>query len=178
MEIFHRKPQWTGKEVTQEQEQIAFRKQWVDRLAFPFGFFLLALGLIKRNPLSLLLSLLLLLALFSRHYSACTEVGVESFSNMFFSTNHRLWPWEEIRALTYEKVPGHPDYHYFYFTRGDVTRRRVFPSASRKAILALAKEKNPKIAIFDGKDYREGAMERLQERARERRQEKKRGKRG
>ena len=44
-----------------------------------------------------------------------------------------------------------------YFTKGDRTKRNYFTNEDAKEVVKLAKQQNPEIRIFNGKDTRDKA---------------------
>ncbi len=153
--LFEKERPWKNDAEAIEWKQEYFKKNWKERYAYLLTFFLIGLGFFTRYRISLLLALLLLLSLMTKKYVAATSRGFETFSNMLIMTNHRIWTWEDIDTITYDKVPDHPDRALFYFTKGDVTRRGVFPSSERRRVLKLAQKYRPDVKIYNGAEFRE-----------------------
>lgn len=141
--------------------QYSGQKPWVAKYGVIMAFFLIGMAFLTQYKITIILGLLLLFSLVTKRYAAVTPRGLEFFADMIFRTNYRLIPWSDLDAITYEKIPGQADQNIFYFTRGDVTKRVTFPSADRKKILDLAREYQPDIRIYDGKDYRQKLSQKL-----------------
>ena len=129
------------------------RKQWVKAGGWILAALLLITGIARRNYIGLFFAVIIALALVSRKSVAVTERGLETFMDMQFLSNYELWKWEEIEALTHEKVAQFPGTLQLYFTRGDRTRRVFFLEKDGRQVLALAKKKNSKTKIYDGNAY-------------------------
>lgn len=115
---------------------------------------LLVGGLATRWKVACVFALLYTLALLMRKNVAVTQRGLEVYHQMQITTNYERWDWQDISALTYEPDPKNGAQTILYFTKGDRTRRALFPRASAEAILKLAKEKNPHVRLYDGREVR------------------------
>lgn len=153
--IFHHDFPWKDQSPVVVSRQYSGQKPWVGKYGMIIAFFLIAMAFLTRYKITLLLGLLLLLALLTKRYAAVTPRGLELFSDMIFRTNHRLISWDQLDAITHDKIPGQAENNLFYFTQGDVTKRVTFPSADRKRLIAMAEKYRPGIRIYDGKDYRQ-----------------------
>ena len=99
--------------------------------------------------------MIIALALISKKTIMVTERGVESFMDMRFTSYYEIWKWEEIEALTHERLQAFPGSWQLYFTRGDRTRKIFFKEEDAKEILKLAKKQNSRIRLYDGNVYME-----------------------
>ena len=138
-----------------QAHEVKPRKKWV----IYYGWFLAALllvgGITTRFRIALFFAVIIALALLSKKTVMVTERGVESFMDMRFTSYYEIWKWEEIEALTHEKLKQFPGSWQLYFTRGDRTRKIFFLEADAKEILRLAKKQNSKIRLYDGNVYME-----------------------
>ena len=159
--FFHHDFPWKDQTPQVVSRQYSGQKPMVAKYGVIMAFFLIGMAFLTQYKITLILGLLLLLALVTKRYAAVTPRGLEFFADMIFRTNHRLIPWSDLDAITYDKIPGQAETNIFYFTRGDVTKRVTFPSADRKRILCIAQEYQPDIRIYDGKDYRQNLSQKL-----------------
>lgn len=159
--FFHHDFPWKEQTPQVISRQYSGQKPMVAKYGVIMAFFLIGMAFLTQYKITLVLGLLLLLALVTKRYAAVTPRGLEFFADMIFRTNHRLIPWSDLDAITYDKIPGQAETNIFYFTRGDVTKRVTFPSADRKRILSIAQEYQPDIRIYDGKDYRQNLSQKL-----------------
>lgn len=159
--FFHHDFPWKDQTPQVVSRQYSGQKPMVAKYGVIMAFFLIGMAFLTQYKITLILGLLLLLALVTKRYAAVTPRGLEFFADMIFRTNHRLIPWSDLDAITYDKIPGQAETNIFYFTRGDVTKRVTFPSADRKRILSIAQEYQPDIRIYDGKDYRQNLSQKL-----------------
>ena len=164
--FFHHDFPWKDQTPQVVSRQYSGQKPMVAKYGVIMAFFLIGMAFLTQYKITLVLGLLLLLALVTKRYAAVTPRGLEFFADMIFRTNHRLIPWSDLDAITYEKIPGQAETNIFYFTRGDVTKRVTFPSADRKRILSIAQEYQPDIRIYDGKDYRQNLSQKLKKKKR------------
>ena len=139
------------------------RKKWV----FYYGWFLAALllvgGFMTRFKIGWFFAVIIALALVSKKTVMATERGLESFMDMRFTSNYEIWKWDEIDALTHERLQAFPGSWQLYFTKGDRTRKVFFAEADAKEILKLAKAQNKKIRLYDGNAYIEAQKKQAQE---------------
>lgn len=164
--FFHHDFPWKNQTPQVVSRQYSGQKPMVAKYGVIMAFFLIGMAFLTQYKITLILGLLLLLALVTKRYAAVTPRGLEFFADMIFRTNHRLIPWSDLDAITYDKIPGQAETNIFYFTRGDVTKRVTFPSADRKRILSIAQEYQPDIRIYDGKDYRQNLSQKLKKKKR------------
>ena len=164
--FFHHDFPWKDQTPQVVSRQYSGQKPMVAKYGVIMAFFLIGMAFLTQYKITLVLGLLLLLALVTKRYAAVTPRGLEFFADMIFRTNHRLIPWSDLDAITYDKIPGQAESNIFYFTRGDVTKRVTFPSADRKRILSIAQEYQPDIRIYDGKDYRQNLSQKLKKKKR------------
>lgn len=164
--FFHHDFPWKDQTPQVVSRQYSGQKPMVAKYGVIMAFFLIGMAFLTQYKITLILGLLLLLALVTKRYAAVTPRGLEFFADMIFRTNHRLIPWSDLDAITYDKIPGQAETNIFYFTRGDVTKRVTFPSADRKRILSIAQEYQPDIRIYDGKDYRQNLSQKLKKKKR------------
>lgn len=164
--FFHHDFPWKDQTPQVVSRQYSGQKPMVAKYGVIMAFFLIGMAFLTQYKITLVLGLLLLLALVTKRYAAVTPRGLEFFADMIFRTNHRLIPWSDLDAITYDKIPGQAETNIFYFTRGDVTKRVTFPSADRKRILSIAQEYQPDIRIYDGKDYRQNLSQKLKKKKR------------
>ena len=164
--FFHHDFPWKDQTPQVVSRQYSGQKPMVAKYGVIMAFFLIGMAFLTQYKITLVLGLLLLLALVTKRYAAVPPRGLEFFADMIFRTNHRLIPWSDLDAITYDKIPGQAESNIFYFTRGDVTKRVTFPSADRKRILSIAQEDQPDIRIYDGKDYRQNLSQKLKKKKR------------
>lgn len=164
--FFHHDFPWKDQTPQVVSRQYSGQKPMVAKYGVIMAFFLIGMAFLTQYKITLILGLLLLLALVTKRYAAVTPRGLEFFADMIFRTNHRLIPWSDLDAITYDKIPGQAETNIFYFTRGDVTKRVTFPSADRNRILSIAQEYQPDIRIYDGKDYRQNLSQKLKKKKR------------
>jgi len=138
-----------------QAHEVKPRKKWV----IYYGWFLAALllvgGFTTRFKIAWVFAVIIALGLVSKKTIMVTERGVESFMDMRFTSYYEIWKWDEIEALTHEKMKAFPGSWQLYFTKGDRTRKIFFLEADAKEILKLAKKQNSKIRLYDGNVYME-----------------------
>ncbi len=131
------------------------RKKWI----IVYGWFLVALlivgGAMTRFKIAWFFAFIIGMALISEKTVMVTERGLENYMDMRFTSNYELWKWDEIEALTQEKLLKYPGVTQLYFTRGDRTRKVFFLDEPAQEILKLAGRKNKKLRIYDGDFYKE-----------------------
>ncbi len=132
-------------------------KGWVRKGGWVFVVALLLGASLTRWKTLYIFAVLYALALVMQKYVAVTERGLEIYHDMHITTNYERWDWADIYAVTHEPGPGGSGRTILYFTRGDRTKRNYFNTGDVPAILKLAKNKNPEIRIFDGKETRDKA---------------------
>ena len=133
--------------------EVKKRKQWVTVGAWILVAMLLITGITRRNILGLFFAALLALTLVSKKTVAVTERGLETFMDMRFLTNYDIWKWEDISALTHQKIDQFPGATQLYFSKGDMARRVFFLDKDSKQVIVLARKKNSLIKIHDGNAY-------------------------
>ncbi len=124
------------------------RKKWVA----VGGWFLSALlvlgGIITPYRVLVLFGVLYVLALIMKKDTVITARGLEVYYQMQVTTQHDFWGWDEIGSVVREDQ-DHPELVALYLSRGDRVKRLFYPKADAEKIMALAKERNPKIVVGD-----------------------------
>ncbi len=126
------------------------RKGWVQTGGWLLVVVLLAAGVATRRWIALVFGVLYALALVMEKSVAVTQRGLEVFHNMHVTTNHELWAWEDLYALTHEPDPQNAARTVLYFTKGDRTRHFSFTREDAENILRLAKQRCPGVKLYDG----------------------------
>ncbi len=135
--------------------EVKTHKKWVIVCSWILVAVLIAGGFTTRFKIAFVFAVLLALALISKKTVMVTERGLESFMEMRITSQQELWKWEEIEALTHEKLSQFPGKVQIYFTKDVRTRRVFFEEKDAREILKLAKRKNSKVRVYDGTQYME-----------------------
>ena len=150
-----RKLPWTELKTVYESVDTKIRKKYVVQGGFMAAFFLAAMGIFTKYKISVIFAFLLIMALVMKKYVAVTEHGLEIYYDMKLTFSHQITFWEDMYALTYEDDPKNKNLCILYFTKGERTQRYEFLKADKFKIINLAKNKNSRIKLYDGKKYRE-----------------------
>lgn len=134
-------------------------KKWVR----PGGWILVALllygGITTKFKVALVFAAMYVITLLTKKTIAVTSRGLETFYQMRITTQYDFWAWEDMYSITYEFDYQHSGVVALYFTCGDRTRRLFFNKKEKDAIIALGKEKNPSLVIYDAADTKRKAEE-------------------
>ena len=133
------------------------RTKWTKTGGWLLVAILLLGGVVTQWKVAFVFAVLYALALIMEKYVTVTERGLEIFYQMQFTTNYDRWDWQDIYAVTHEPDPHDSALTVLYFTKGDRTKHNSFDNGDAKAILKLAKKRNPEIRIYDGKETRNKA---------------------
>ena len=149
--------------------------KWVQPGGWVFVALLLVGGLTTKFKIALVFAVFYTVTLLTKRDNVVTKRGLEIFFDMQITTQYYFWPWEEMFSVTHEVDYRTPDIVTLYFTKDDRTKKLFFPRKDKDAILALAKQQNPAIRIYDAADTKAKA-EAAQKRKREEKAARKRSK--
>ncbi len=110
--------------------------------------FLIVGGFLTPYRIAIILGLLYILVLLMKKDVVVTQRGLEIFYQMRITTHYDFWPWREMVALIREDRK-HPELVALHFGRGNASKRFFFTHADSDAIMALARQKNPRMAVRD-----------------------------
>lgn len=127
------------------------RKPWVKALFLLLALCLLVLEMLQREWLYVLVALLVVLACFFQKEQIVSAEGVDIHTSLFGRSQHSLWDWSEITTIHRDARKAAPNV-MLHFGKDITARVFVMTPEDSRAVLKLAKEKNPKIYIADMKD--------------------------
>lgn len=108
----------------------------------------LVYGFASVNIIAIILGLFMALALIMEQRELVTNRGLEVFYDLRIFDYTDVWTWEEMTSL-HREDQGHPTLVALHFGKGITTRRYAFTKADAQAIMALARERNPKMSVGD-----------------------------
>lgn len=112
------------------------------------------LGLFSKYRLFLLIGIIFILATFRKREIKITNYGLEVYGDYFISKSDEKLSWDEIDYLTHEDLKN--DGKFILYLTSDITTKKFkFLKKDKPEILGLAKEKNPNILIYDGREYKD-----------------------
>ena len=129
-------------------QKLKERKFYVNVLGWLATLALIGYGIASGVWLAVVLGLIMALALMLDQRELVTSRGLEVYYDCRVFDYTDVWPWEDITSV-HREDQGHPTLVALHFGKGLVTRRYCFSKADAAAIMALAKEKNPKISVGD-----------------------------
>ena len=124
------------------------RKSYVIVLGWLASLLLIGYGIAAHIWLGVILGVIMALALMLDQKELVTNRGLEVYYDCRIFDYTDVWYWEDITSV-HREDQGHPTLVALHFGKGLTTRRYCFTKADAEAIMALAKEKNPKISVGD-----------------------------
>lgn len=109
---------------------------------------LLYLELVRGQYLYIVLTLLLVLAVFHRKEHIVSEEGVDIKYSLFGMTTTNRWTWEQITAVQPDYIKERPNARLF-FEKKAVIRSFLFTPDDCQAVLKLAARMNPDAFVDD-----------------------------
>lgn len=127
------------------------RKKWVTNGGWVLCAVLLVGGLMTPYRVLLVFCALYVLTLLMVKDTVVTSRGVEIFYQMRITSHYDFLGWDQIEAVIREdrKLPELVALHFGY---GDRVKRLFFTRPDAEKIMALAKEKNPRIKVGEADD--------------------------
>ena len=124
------------------------RKDYVKVLGWLASLLLIGYGIASNIWLGVLMGLIMALALRLEQKELVTNRGLEVYYDCRIFDYTDVWSWDDITSV-HREDQGHPTLVALHFGKGINTRRYCFTKSDAEAIMALAKEKNPKISVGD-----------------------------
>lgn len=129
-------------------KKVKERKDYVKVLGWLASLLLIGYGIASGVWLGIILGLIMALALMLEQKELVTNRGLEVYYDCRVFDYTDVWSWDDITSV-HREDQGHPTLVALHFGKGITTRRYCFTKADAEAIMALAKEKNPKISVGD-----------------------------
>lgn len=101
-------------------------------------------GFITPYKVAFVFGLLYILTLLMKKDTVVTVRGLEIYYQMRITTHYDFWPWDKITSVLCEDRK-HPQLVALHFMNGDRLKRLFFSREDAEKIIALAREKNPKL---------------------------------
>ncbi len=127
------------------------RKRWVTVGSWVLAACLFVAGFVTPYWILIIFAVLYGLALLMDKQVAVTERGLEMYYQMKVTQHYELVKWQDMVSLIYEDKK-HPELVALYFGLPGKAKRVYFTREDAKAIMALAKRKNPSLIVDDAKN--------------------------
>lgn len=128
------------------------RKKWVQVGGWILSVVLMIFGVTTKFWVLSILGLLYLLALIMKKEIVVTKRGVETFYQMYITTQYEIWNWSELGYVLYEDR-NKPGLTALLFNRGDRVKRLYFKTEDAVKIVEMVKEEHPNILTGEADDY-------------------------
>lgn len=128
------------------------RKKWVQVGGWILSVILMISGVVSKFWIFTIFGILYLLALVMKKEVVVTKRGVETFYQMYITTQYEIWNWSELGYVLYEdrKKPG---LTALLFNRGDRVKRLYFKNEDAVKIVEMVKADHPNILTGEADDY-------------------------
>ena len=128
------------------------RKKWVTAGGWIMAVILIAVGLSSKFLALAILGILYLLALVMKKETVVTSRGVETFYQMYITTQYDIWNFSELGYVLYEDR-SKPNLTALLFNRNDRVKRLYFKNEDAVKIMEMVKADYPGILTGEADDY-------------------------